>query len=156
MVRPKKCRYINTEPGVNYFKPVGIPLMYLEDSVISVEEYEAVRLGDLNGLNQTEAAEQMKVSQPTFNRVLNSARKKIADAIVNGKAIKIHGGNFKMAPTSTRESGRRFRCFECTNEWEEPFGTGRPAKCPKCGSTNLHRVNIETGGFGRHGRRGRV
>jgi len=67
----------------------------LEEIILHVDEFEAVRLKDLEGLEQEECAKKMKISQPTFHRLILSARKKIADAIINGKAIKIEGGNFK-------------------------------------------------------------
>jgi predicted DNA-binding protein (UPF0251 family) len=84
------------EPGFTYFKPAGVRMRELDDSVISVDEYEAIRLKDLEGLEQEEAAQKMNISQPTLHRLLLSARKKITDAIVNGKAIKIQGGNYMM------------------------------------------------------------
>jgi len=96
MVRPRLCRRILAEPNVTYFKPRGIPLMQLEETILNVEEFEAVRLKDLEGLEQEECAKKMKISQPTFHRLVLSARKKIADAIINGKAIRIEGGNFKL------------------------------------------------------------
>jgi predicted DNA-binding protein (UPF0251 family) len=68
----------------------------MEEIVLPVEEYEAVRLKDLEGLEQEECAKKMNISQPTFHRLVLSARKRIADAIINGKAIKIEGGNFKI------------------------------------------------------------
>ncbi len=96
MVRPKLCRRIFAEPDVTYFKPRGIPLRQLEQATISFDEFEAVRLKDLNGLEQEECAKKMNVSQPTFHRMVLSARKKIADAIINGKAIRIEGGNYRL------------------------------------------------------------
>jgi len=96
MVRPRLCRRVRFQPDVTYFKPRGIPLRHLEETILNVEEFEAVRLKDLEGLEQEEAAKKMKISQPTFHRLVLSARKKIADAIVNGKAIRIEGGNFKF------------------------------------------------------------
>ena len=84
------------EPGFTYFKPAGVRMAGLDDSVLTVDEYEAVRLKDLEGMEQEEAAKKMNISQPTFHRLLLSARKKITDAIVNGKAIKIQGGNYVM------------------------------------------------------------
>ena len=96
MVRPRLCRRILAEPNVTYFKPRGIPLMQLEEVILSVEEFEAVRLKDLEGLEQGVCAKKMNISQPTFHRLVISARKKIADAIINGKAIKIEGGNYKL------------------------------------------------------------
>jgi predicted DNA-binding protein (UPF0251 family) len=96
MPRPVKFRQVGFEPNVNYFKPVGVPMATLEEVVLTVEEFEAVRLKDVEGLEQVEAAERMGISQPTFNRLLNSARSKIADAIVSGKAIRIEGGNYQF------------------------------------------------------------
>jgi len=96
MPRPRLCRRVRFEPNVTYFKPTGIRMIELEESVVTVDEFEAVRLKDLLGLGQEEAARKMSISQPTFHRLVLSARKKIADAIVNGKAIKIEGGNFKV------------------------------------------------------------
>jgi len=95
MVRPHRCRRVNLEPSVNYFKPKGIPLNELEENILRVDEFEAVRLKDLEGLEQEDCAKKMNISQPTFHRLVLSARKKISDSIVNGKAIKIEGGNFK-------------------------------------------------------------
>ena len=95
MARPRLCRRILAEPDVTYFKPRGIPLRELEEVILPVDEFEAVRLKDLDGLEQEECAKKMNISQPTFHRLVLSARKKISDAIVNGKAIKIEGGNFK-------------------------------------------------------------
>lgn len=96
MVRPRLCRRILAEPNVTYFKPRGIPLRQLNEVVISFDEFEAVRLKDLEGLEQEECAKKMKISQPTFHRLVLSARKKIADAIINGKAIQIRGGNYRL------------------------------------------------------------
>ena len=75
----------------------------------------------------------MKISRPTFGRIIESAHKKIADAIINGKAIKIEGGVITMAQK------RLFQCSDCDHSWEVPFGTGRPASCPNCQSNNFHR-----------------
>lgn len=96
MARPRLCRRIVSEPNVTYFKPRGIPLRDLQESILSIDEFEAVRLKDLEGLKQEECAKKMNISQPTFHRLVLSARKKIADGIVNGKALKIEGGNFKV------------------------------------------------------------
>lgn len=74
------------------FKPAGVPLRELEEVVMTLDEFEAVRLADLDGLYQEQAAEQMKVSRPTFSRVVESAHRKLADALVHGKALRIEGG----------------------------------------------------------------
>jgi len=96
MVRPRICRRVNLEPNITYFKPRGIPLVELEEVILHVDEFEAVRLKDLKELEQEECAKKMNISQPTFHRLVLSARKKLADAIVNGKAIKIEGGNYNL------------------------------------------------------------
>ncbi len=96
MVRPRLCRRISLEPDVTYFKPRGVPMSALEEVVLTLDEFEAVRLKDLEGLDQEECAKKMNISQPTFHRLVTMARRKIADSIVNGKALKIEGGNFKV------------------------------------------------------------
>lgn len=96
MPRPRLCRRVASEPETTYFKPAGVPLRELEESIITVDEFEAIRLKDLEELEQEESATKMGISQPTFHRLILSARKKIADALVNGKAIKIEGGNFSL------------------------------------------------------------
>ncbi len=145
MPRPRRCRWIWTLPNVSYFKPRGIPLSQLEEVILTVDEHEAIRLSDVQGLEQEEAAKRMKISRQTFGRVLASARKKISDAIINAKAIRIEGGNFVVAE-------RIFRCYACENIWEVPHGTPRPASCPNCGNTNIHRAE-EDREWGRRGRR---
>jgi len=89
MTRPKKDRCLKFNPEVLYFKPRGIPLSTLEEEELFHDELEALKLHDVDGLDQIEAAKKMKVSQPTFGRILDKAYKKIATAIVKGKAIKI-------------------------------------------------------------------
>ena len=94
MARPKICRMVCCEPSVNYFKPGGIPLTELDKVSLAVDELEALRLKDLEVMGQRNAAETMYVSQPTFHRILQSAHGKVADALVNGKAIRIEGGEY--------------------------------------------------------------
>lgn len=84
-------------------------MTHLEETVLTVDEFEAVRLKDLEGLEQEEAARKMRISQPTFHRLLIDARKKIADAIVNGKAVKIEGGNYFFAKKVLDIRKRRIR-----------------------------------------------
>jgi len=83
-------------PSVTYFKPAGVRMSMLEESALTIDEFEAVRLKDLEGLEQSECAQKMCISQPTFHRLLSCAREKIADAIVHGKALRICGGNYKL------------------------------------------------------------
>lgn len=89
MSRPRLCRRICFNPNVTYFKPQGIPLKFLDVVTLSLEEIEALRLKNIEGLEQTSAAKKMKTSQSTFQRILSSAYKKISDALINGKAIQI-------------------------------------------------------------------
>lgn len=130
--RPVKWRRVSLLPRASYFKPTAVPLYLLDEVQLAVEELEALRLKDLEGLEQEECAQQMNVSRPTFQRVLNSARRKVADALINGKAIKVEGGNFELA-------WRRFRCGN-GHEWEVPFETlvvAPPRLCPACHSPGI-------------------
>jgi predicted DNA-binding protein (UPF0251 family) len=96
MSRPRLCRRISGQPSVVHFKPAGVPLVKLEESILTIDEFEAIHLKDLDGKEQEECAKLMNISQPTFHRLILSARQKVADAIVNGKAIKIEGGNTEI------------------------------------------------------------
>ena len=89
MTRPKKHRHLRFRPNVYYFKPRGIPSRHLEEVVLLPDELEALKLHDVDGLEQADAAKKMKISQPTFCRILDNAYKKIAEGIINGKAIRI-------------------------------------------------------------------
>lgn len=89
MPRPRLCRKIEFNPSVTYFKPQGVPMRCLEIVELTTEEMEAYRLRHINDLKQREAANKMRTSQSTYQRILYSAYKKIADALINGKAIKI-------------------------------------------------------------------
>ncbi len=148
MPRPFKCRRVRGRPVSEYFKPRGVPLSSLQEINLTIDELEAVRLADLEGMYQEEAAKKMNVSRQTFGNIIETARKKIADSIVNAKALKIEGGVVKMVE-------RQFVCYDCKNEWTMPHGTGRPAECPKCKSKNIHRAPQDRGwargmrGFGR-------
>ncbi|MTI79316.1 MAG: DUF134 domain-containing protein [Firmicutes bacterium] len=106
MPRPPKCRRVGFVPEVTYFKPAGVPLVNLEEITLTVEELEAIRLKDLEGLEQEDCADKMNVSRPTFHRILVAARNKIALALVEGKAIRIEGGHFQHV---IPEGGKRCR-----------------------------------------------
>lgn len=106
MPRPRRFRRVFGIPSINHFKPMGVPMAGLEVVVLSIGEYEAIRLVDLEGVDQTQTAEKMGISQPTLNRTLTSARNKIADALVNGKAIRIEGGNYQVYGRGRRGMSR--------------------------------------------------
>ena len=95
-MRPKKIRWVKCVPGERCFKPLCRPLSKLEVVYLTLDEFEAVRLACLEGLKQVDAAKLMKVSRPTFSRILTSAQRKIADGLVNIKAIRIEGGCCKI------------------------------------------------------------
>ncbi|MBN2590346.1 MAG: DUF134 domain-containing protein [Sedimentisphaerales bacterium] len=113
MPRPEKFRRICQKPAANYYKPRGIPLSALELVTLTFDELEAVRLADMEGLYQEQAAEEMHVSRQTFGRIIESAHKKIADALVNGKALSIEGGNIKIDDSNTDRNSSEFtrNCF---------------------------------------------
>lgn len=121
MPRRKKCRWVNIE----------LPERKGGEIELTVDEIEAIRLADVEGMNQVEAAEIMGISQPTLHRILREARRKIGIAVLESRNVKITGGDYIM---------RRFKCYNCGNEWSEPFGTGRP-DCPECKSTNIGRTD---------------
>jgi len=89
MPRPRLCRRIRFRARARYFKPQGIPMRNLEVVLLTKEEVEALRLKNIKNLDQIEAAKKMNTSQSTFQRILSSAYKKISEAMINGRAIKI-------------------------------------------------------------------
>lgn len=95
MSRPKKCRCIGCKPNTGFFKPRGIPLTHLEQVSLGLDELEAMRLADYDGLYHEEAATSMNVSRATFGRIISEARRKVADAIIHGKALTIENKNAK-------------------------------------------------------------
>ncbi len=111
MPRPRNFRRVGCLPQANYYKPRGVPLSVLQHITLTVDELEAIRLTDLEGLYQEQAAEKMNISRQTLGRILESAHKKIANALVNGKALSIQGGSIELAvpPESISEPPHRFR-----------------------------------------------
>ncbi len=120
MPRPCNFRRVGCMPQSSFYKPQGIPLSVLAHITLTVDEVEAIRLADLEGLYQADAAQKMNISRQTFGRIIDSAHKKIADALVNGKALAIEGGQYKLDPRIAeaigppayrfrRGGGRRFR-----------------------------------------------
>lgn len=132
--RPRNCRHIRFSPDTTYFKPAGVRRHLLEEVSLTIDEVEAVRLADLNGLYQEEAARKMNISRPTFGRIIAQAHKKIADALVNGKALSISGG------TVLNVMRRLFACNDCDTQWEVAREAVRPEHCPSCGNGRIHRL----------------
>lgn len=149
MARPRCKRRVDCLPGSYYFKPRGIPLSQLKEICLTFDEFEAIRLADLDGLYQEEAAEKMHISRQTFGRIIESGHRKVAEALLEGKALKIEGGDIEMAAL------RKFKCYDCQHIWELPYGGGRPTECPSCKSRNFHRAEDDRGYArgprGRHG-----
>ena len=138
MPRPPKWRRVEYLPPCVYFKPAGVPLRELEEECLAVEELEALRLKDLEGLEQEECAQRMQVSRPTFQRILTLAREKVARALVEGRAIRVEGGHFVLA-------GRRFLCRACGYQWEQGrMSDAAEAVCPRCRSQDAE-VSVERG-----------
>ena len=147
MPRPTKWRRVTTVPAVVYFKPAGVPLRELMEVAVSVEEMEAIRLRDVERLDQEQCAKMMAVSRPTFHRVLASARRKVADALTRGKALRIEGGNFALA-------NQTLQCAPRGHEWRLPFEafvSGQPLACPRCNSADIVAVEPAGRGAGRFG-----
>ena len=95
MPRPRLCRRIRFNTNITYFKPQGVPMRFLDIVELTAEEVESLRLKNIQGLDQQEAAKKMNTSQSTFQRILSSAYKKISVALINGKAIEITNDNIK-------------------------------------------------------------
>lgn len=130
MAKPKKSRNVKYPPMAVYFKPQGIPMFHLQQVTLSLDEYEAIRLVDYEGHDQEEAAGIMSVSRPTCARIMESAHKKIAEALTLAKAISIEGGSYTL-------SANRYYCSECRYTWETDLGITliqNEALCPQCGS----------------------
>jgi predicted DNA-binding protein (UPF0251 family) len=112
----------------------------LEEVVVTVDEFEAVRLVDLEGLYHERAAECMGVSRRTLGRMVISARRKVAYALAEGCALRIEGGKFQLARS------RSFTCQACQWSWRLPFGSGRPETCPRCRSEDVFRSDRRSAG----------
>ena len=134
MAKPKKDRRVQYPPSVVYFKPQGIPMIQLEQETLTVDEYEAIRLVDKDGLDQEQAAKRMDISRATCARIVESAHKKIAEALTEGKAIRIEGGNVVLKQN-------RYRCLSCGALWEAELAEESKEQpvpsCPKCHSDRV-------------------
>jgi uncharacterized protein len=137
----KVKRRVSCLPKATYFKPREIPLCDLKIINLSIEELEAIRLCDLLQVEQNEAADTMGISRKTFWNDLQKARNKVADALVNGKAIEISGGEY----VNSGECNVEFLCRSCGHIWKSPCDAGRPECCPECKSNGIYRK----GGDGR-------
>ncbi len=144
MPRPPKHRLVEELPTSDYFKPAGIPMRQLDEVVLSIDELESIRLKDYEGLDHADSADRMQVSRPTFHRILTAAHRKVAEALTQGKAIRIHGGTYRIAG--------RHRCRECGHVWTDAEDGVVPS-CPDCGTEDILRAGPRRRGR-RHGHRG--
>ncbi len=128
MTRPKCCRQIGVMPGKTSFQPEGEMNTPFEEVLLTLDEYEALRLADLEGLYQEEAASRMKISRQTFGRIVEAARRKVADVLVHGKALRIEGG-----PVSLKQGGV-VRCPRCRRALGPGCEKHEEMGCPHCGS----------------------
>jgi len=140
MPRPQDNRIVHEPPLFTEFKPIGIKGQDLERVLLTLDEFEAFRLADYNGLSHAEAAEEMEISRSTFTRLIEKSRKKIAELIIQGKLLSIEGGSihFRNNIIQCQNCGHMFRT-NISNSISE---------CPACHSKNL--INL-AGGFG-HGK----
>ena len=106
MPRPKKCRKVTAEPRAYYFKPRAVPLCELEEVTLQLDELQALEHADIRRKDQASGAAAMKVSRQTFGNILASARRKLADAVVNGKALKIEGGPVGLRRPSCKRKNK--------------------------------------------------
>jgi uncharacterized protein len=130
MARPPIERAVGGLPRASVFKPAGVPGRQLEQLTLAVDELEAIRLVDRDGLSHEQAAEAMGVSRQTVGRLLGSGRGKLADALVGGKAIIIAGGAYHL-------TDRPLRCSVCDARWTGASGDVAGASCPNCGSRDV-------------------
>ncbi|NMB32635.1 MAG: DUF134 domain-containing protein [Clostridium sp.] len=135
MARPTKWRRVEFVPSIQYFTPSDTSCAKLGENVLRIEELEAIRLKDLEGLEQIECAERMEISRQTFQRILGIARQKIADSLIGGKAIKIEGGTYTRNICSVK-------CLDCKKQWNESYENFKKIlngqfNCPQCGSQKI-------------------
>lgn len=129
MARPTKCRRVEFFPKNAYFIPFGKRKCEIEEIILKVEELEAMRLKDIGELTQEECAKKMNVSRQTFQNIIDSARKKVTAALIEGKAINISGGHYTT-------NSCKFKCLECGNEYNINYEQDIN-NCPTCSSEKV-------------------
>lgn len=158
MVRPKKVKIVDFKPEITYFKPKSVPLRDLKEVELTHVELETLRLANIEKLNQSDGAKRMNIHQSTFQRTLSRAIEKVSDALVNGKAIKIQGGEYEMPNRDgtgpygqVRGQGRATQgvgviatcvCTKCGHEQQHVRGKPcNQTKCPKCDNLMSRKEN---------------
>lgn len=140
MPRPQKLRSVHRPPQHSGFKPTRVPARFLETISLTLDEFEAIRLADLQGLDHETSAREMGISRSTFSRLVERARKTVAEFLIEGKHLQIDGGEIHF-------QGNLFRCRDCGHTVTTSMDA-QTTGCPACGSTDL--VDLADG-FG-HGR----
>ena len=140
MGRPEIHRRVTAPPPFSRFKPAGVRAMRLEEVNLTLDEYEALRLADYDGMDHAAAAKTMSISRPTFSRLIARARKKVAELIVDGRALVIDGGQVHF-------SENLIRCIECGTRFTSPIARSGHV-CPECGSGRVEDIAAKFG----HGR----
>lgn len=129
---PYRKRRIQLPPRFVHFKPAGVPRRCLEEVALTVDELEAVRLADLDGLEHLDASERMGISRTTFTRLIEKARRKIAEALIEGKDLVVEGGNVEFV-------NALYRCRDCGDVKTGPDNEDADL-CPECGSTHIENL----------------
>lgn len=141
--RPRKWRRVEFIPDIREFMPSGS--VNTDSNILRIEELEALRLKDMEELDQKQCAEKMGVSRQTFQRILSSGRKKMADSLVGGKGIRIEGGNFTRNVCSVE-------CLDCGRKWDDSYENYQKLsrnqyECPDCGSNRVICIREQKGRF---------
>ncbi len=135
-MRPKRCRKIGGDFYSGVMKPSGIPKCQLEEVFLCLDEIEAIRLVDLEQLYQSDAAEQMHISRQTLGNIIKKAHQKIADALINGKALRLE------TPKDSSMSGQFMFCPACGSTFQDE------SVCPSCDSEKVEKnENLDSAGF---------
>ncbi len=150
MSRPQKKRSVHSPPLCADYKPTGVRSRQLEIVSLALDEYEAIRLADYEGLDHAASALQMEISRSTFTRLVERARQKVARFLIEGRRLQIDGGEVHF-------QGNVIRCLACGHSFDVPFES-ESTECPACGSSDLMDLARGHGHgrcCGRHHRRGR-
>jgi predicted DNA-binding protein (UPF0251 family) len=147
MPRKKRCRNLEGPPCCSGFKPKGIPARFLDKVVVSLDEYESIRLADYMNLEHEEASVRLGVSRSVFTRLVDGARKKVGRALIEGAELVIEGGEYHFQK-------KLFRCLECYHLFDTGIDDPDVEQCPKCSSERIDNLNKYFGTRGqcqRHG-----
>ena len=134
MGRQTSMRYVKNPPS-NFYFPSESDIPVVDDFVsLTIAEFEAMRLKHYISLNQKDSADNMSVSQPTFSRILDKAHQKITQALIEGKDIRVSGGNINL-----KEGFNGYGCLNCDEEWKDSLATKeRKKNCPNCNSKSVY------------------